>query len=143
MNLRMVVVPAFLSLALASASAPAPAAVVTRNPAAISHVTTTFVPMHELTTVETTTSFPLMDGGGVPQTTPSVVGSYIAAVLAISGVPCFDCVNGKTKGTFGSGYPLGYVNTNISAMGILLEWFNVSDTAKCTVTVTLTLGGKR
>jgi hypothetical protein len=63
-------------------------------------------------------------------------------VLAISGVPCFDCVNGKTKGTFGSGYPLAYVNTNVLDMGILMEWFNVSDSAPCTVSVSLMLGGK-
>ena len=140
MKLRIITIPALLSFALAGA-APGSAAIAPRNLAVVPHAATTLTVPQALTTVETQASFPLLGTAG-PDATPSVVGSYIAAVLNISGVPCFDCVNGHTKGTFGSGYPLGYVNTNISAMGILLEWFDVSDTAKCTVTVTLTLAGK-
>jgi len=62
--------------------------------------------------------------------------------LNISGTPCFDCVHGSTKGTFGSGYPLSYVNLNISSLGVLLEWFDVSYTGQCTISATLTLAGK-
>jgi hypothetical protein len=37
--------------------------------------------MHQLPAVVTTSSFPLPDAGGLPQTTPGVVGAYIAAVF--------------------------------------------------------------
>ena len=60
----------------------------------------------------------------------------------IAGTPCFNCVNGKTAGTFGSGYPLGYVNLNTSSLGVLFEWFDVSYGGTCDITVTLSLGGK-
>lgn len=142
MNHRIVLLPAILSLALTGASVPGLADTLPRTTAGVAH-TSGFVPMHAAPNVITTSSFPLpASGWAQPETTPSVVGAYIAAVLAISGVPCFDCVNGKTKGTFGSGYPLAYVNTNVLNMGILLEWFNVSDSSPCTVYVSLTLGGK-
>jgi hypothetical protein len=89
----------------------------------------------------TTSSLPVEDVSW-PDTTPSVVPAYVVMELDIAGTPCFDCVNGKTKGTFGSGYPLGYVNTNTSSLGVLFEWFDVSFTSTCSISATLTLGGK-
>jgi hypothetical protein len=140
MHYRIALLPALLSLALAGSVAPSAAAVLPK-PLAVTHAA--FTPMHVEPALVTSETLPLADRGWPePATTPSVVGSYIAAVLAITGVPCFDCVNGKTKGTFGSGYPLGYVNTNVLYMGILMEWFDVSDTGKCTLSIDLTLGTK-
>jgi hypothetical protein len=74
--------------------------------------------------------------------TPPMVGSYVATVLNITGTPCFNCVNGSTSGTFGTGDPLGYVNTTLSALGVLFVYFDVSYTGSCTVSVALTQGTK-
>jgi hypothetical protein len=140
MKAHALVIPALLSLALAGTSGPALATVVSKSAPAVSRVQTVEA-MRLPSSVETTSSFPVL-GGASYDSTPSVVGSYIAMVLAISGTPCFDCVKGNTRGTFGSGYPLGYVNTNILYLGVLMEWFDVSDTGQCTVSVALTQGTK-
>jgi hypothetical protein len=76
----------------------------------------------------------------VDATTPSVVPSYIAVVLQEASTPCFNCLNGHEAGTFGAGDPLGYVNTNLTALAIMFVNYNVSDTGPCTVTVSLKQG---
>ena len=137
---RIILTPVLAACALVGASALAVAAVLPRS-----------VPLVRAATPATQqysapdaviTSSVQMPGMVGPDTTPSVVGTYVATVLYISGTPCFDCVHGTTKGTFGEGYPLGYVNTNTSALGVLFEWFDVSYSGSCKVTITLTMAGK-
>lgn len=133
--------PALLSLALTGVSVASFAAVLPKTSSAILRATAVVGTQFPVGSVETTSSVPLQ-GTTWPDAAPPVVGAYVATVLNISGTPCFDCVNGHTKGTFGEGYPLGYVNTNTSALGVLLEWFDVSYKGSCTVTVTLSMAGK-
>lgn len=80
------------------------------------------------------------EGPAAPGSTPAVVGTYISTVFYVAGTPCFNCVNGSTKGTYGTGDPLGYVNTVIPKIGILFVYMSVSYTGGCTVTVTLAQG---
>lgn len=72
--------------------------------------------------------------------TPAVVGAYIVTALNITGTPCFNCVNGATAGTFGTGDPLGYVNTNLTSLEVLQVYYDVSYTGSCTLAVALTQG---
>ncbi len=94
---RTLLVSALLTFALACASAPG-LATVAPHAVPAGALTAAQRPVQD---VVTTSSFPLQ-APAWPDTTPSVVGSYVAMVLNISGTPCFDCVNSKTKGTFGS-----------------------------------------
>ena len=72
--------------------------------------------------------------------TPAMLGSYIAMVLDQPSTPCFNCVNGHEVGTFGSGDPIAYVQTQNTALKMLYVYFNVSYTHQCTITVSLTQG---
>ena len=73
-------------------------------------------------------------------TTPAVVGGYIVTTLKQSGTPCFNCVNSGEAGTYGTGDPLGYVNSTLSSIGVLNVYFDVSDTASCSISIALTQG---
>jgi hypothetical protein len=137
---RILLTPVLASCALIGASALAAAAVLPRAAPLFRAVAPASQQYASPDAVITTSA--QVPGMAWPDTTPKVVGTYVTTVLYISWTPCFDCVNGKTKGTFGEGYPLGYVNTNTSALGVLFEWFDVSYTGSCTVTVTLTMAGK-
>lgn len=75
-----------------------------------------------------------------PDSTPAVVGSYIAMVLQESSTPCFNCVNGGEQGTFGSGDPIGFVTSSESALGILFVYYNISFNGSCSITIKLTQG---
>ncbi len=95
MPYRIALLPALLSLALAGSVAPSAAAVLPK-PLAVTHAA--FTPMHVEPTLVTTETVPLGDRGWPePATTPSVVGSYIAAVLAITGVPCSIASTGRRR----------------------------------------------
>jgi hypothetical protein len=74
--------------------------------------------------------------------TPSVVGSYIAMTLEVNGLPCFNCVNGFTNGTFGTGDPLGYINSTLTTLQILWVYFDVTDTNVCQLSIVMTQGTK-
>ncbi|MEO9169754.1 MAG: hypothetical protein ABI282_06855 [Candidatus Baltobacteraceae bacterium] len=89
-----------------------------------------------------TASSPRLPGTAPDATTPKVVGGYIVTVVDVTGTPCFNCVNGKTAGTFGSGDPLGYVNTTLTKIGILQVYFDVSYTGSCAVSIAVTQGTK-
>jgi len=87
-----------------------------------------------------TTKSVAFEPAGAPSGTPAVVGTYISTVFYVSGTPCFNCVNGNTQGTYGTGDPLGYVNTQIPRIGILFVYMSVSYSGGCTVTVSLKQG---
>jgi hypothetical protein len=50
-------------------------------------------------------------GQSLPETstTPKIILDVVAISSAQPGVPCFNCVNGTTAGTFGFASPFGYV----------------------------------
>jgi hypothetical protein len=75
-------------------------------------------------------------------TTPKVVPSYIATTLDVARTPCFNCVHGTTKNTYGTGFPLGYVSTAIPNIRITDAYFDVSFKGMCAESIALTQGTK-
>jgi hypothetical protein len=106
---------------------------------AVSYTTALFAMQHAPPTL-VTGSGPRMNAPSWDVSTPSVVGAYVVTTLYESSTPCFNCVNGGEQGTFGSGDPLGYVNSSIGTLGLLWVWFDVSYTGSCTISVALTQG---
>jgi hypothetical protein len=69
---------------------------------------------------------PIYFYGPETSTTRLIIADLVAITSPQSGVPCFDCVNGTTPGTFGLSSPFGYVSLSDTNDQLVVYYTDVS-----------------
>jgi hypothetical protein len=72
--------------------------------------------------------------------TPAIIAAWVAVDAPLAKTPCFNCVNGKTKGTFGLSQPIAYIPTTFATLQLVFYYQDISFTGTCKVTLTIKQG---